>query len=189
MRAGDHVRRATDRAGGGAASPAHPRQIMIRFAVLFLLLNGVFAFLTSGRVAQDCLHDPVARCVALLAKIILSFFGDASVAGRDLDFNHFGAQIVEACDGVLPASIYLSAVLAFPSRWVDKAIGVLIGLPAVFLINLLRVVTLMLVGANWPEVFERVHIYVWQSLVIALTMAVWVFWAERFVRARPRARR
>jgi len=97
-------------------------------------------------------------------------------------------QIVEACDGILPAIIYLSAVLAFPSRWIDKGWGILIGFPAIFLINLTRLVTLMFVGANWPDLFEQVHIYVWQALVIALAMVVWVFWAERFVRTRSVAR-
>ena len=70
----------------------------------------------------------------------------------------------------------------FPSHWREKGIGMLIGIPGIMLVNVLRVVTLMCFGAYWPSVFERVHIYVWQALVVAISLAIWVFWAERFVR-------
>jgi len=130
----------------------------------------------------------MARSFAILSMLILSLLGQASASGTVLVYNGFEVAIVEACDGILPATIYLSAVLAFPSRWLDKAWGILIGLPAIFLINLARLVTLMIIGDNWPGLFEQVHIYVWQALVIALSMAVWVFWVERFVRTQPVAR-
>jgi exosortase/archaeosortase family protein len=159
-----------------------------RFCLLFVLGNVALGLLTFTPAAGRYLHEPVARCFAYFSKLILSAFGKASVSGANLQYNGFVVQIVEACDGVLPAMIYLSAVLAFPSRWLDKGWGILIGLPAIFLVNLTRLVTLMLVGAAWPGVFEQVHIYVWQGLVIALAMAIWVFWAERFVRTRSGAR-
>ena len=172
-----------------AAAPPGPAGRMIaRFCLLFLLYISALGLLTSTPAAGRLLHDPVARCFAFLSRVILSLFGESSGSESNLAYNGFGVQIVEACDGILPAIIYLSAVLAFPSRWIDKGWGILIGFPAIFLINLTRLVTLMFVGANWPDLFEQVHIYVWQALVIALAMVVWVFWAERFVRTRSVAR-
>ena len=169
------------------AAPAGTARTIARFCLLFGLYNVVLGLLASTSEADRHLHDPIARGFAFLSRLILSAFGKASVSGSNLDYNGFGIQIVEACDGVLPAMIFLSAVLAFPSRWIDKGWGILIGLPSIFLINLVRLVSLMLVGAAWPGVFEQVHIYVWQALVITLSMVVWVFWAERFVRPRSGA--
>jgi exosortase/archaeosortase family protein len=157
---------------------------MIRFCLLFLAFIFAFALLTSTRAAERFLHEPLSRIVAALCGLVLSLLGSASVSRSYVTFNGFNAEIVEACNGVLPTYIYLAAVLAFPSRWRDKSWGVLIGIPLIFLINLVRVITLMLLGAYRPQAFEGVHIYVWQALVVALSMAVWVFWAERF--ARPR---
>jgi exosortase/archaeosortase family protein len=122
--------------------------------------------------------------LASLAVPILAPFGNAAAFGHDLVFNGFRASIEGACDGVQPTYIYIAAVLAFPSRWRDKGWGILIGVPAIFLINFARITTVMMCGAYWPEFFERVHLYGWQALVIALTLAVWVFWAELFVRTR-----
>ena len=178
-----------ERGGGQVAPvPTSPGRLIARFSLLFIACNVALVTLTSTAAAGTYLHEPMARCVAFLSWLVLSPFGRTSVSGVELGFNDFGVRIVEACDGILPATIYLSAILAFPSRWADKGWGLLIGLPAIFLINLVRVVTLVMVGAAWPDIFEQVHIYVWQALVIGLAMVIWVFWAERFVRAHLQAR-
>jgi len=144
-------------------------------------LVSLFSWLASSRPSATILHEPLTRLQAWLAVPILALFGNAAAFGHDLVFNGFRATIEGACDGMQPTYIYIAAVLAFPSRWCDKVWGLLIGIPAIFLINFVRVVTVMVCGAYWPEFFERMHLYGWQALVIVLTMAVWVFWAERFV--------
>ena len=162
------------------------RPLQLRFGLVFLALIVVFALLTSNPFAERMLHEPLSRLIAAVSTAFLSLFGTTLISGNSLSFNGFSASIEEACDGILPTYIYLSAVLAFPSRWRDKVWGILIGIPAILLINVIRVVTLMIFGAYWRESFERVHIYVWQALVIALSLAIWVFWVERFVRPRVR---
>jgi len=162
--------------------PSH----IARFGLSFLLLVTIFTLCTSTNSAQRLVHSPLSILLVSVSSPFLLPFGRVQASGNYLSLNGFGASVVEGCDGVLPTYIYIAAVLAFPSRWRDKAWGLLIGIPAIFLLNLVRVITLMVCGAYWPEVFERVHIYVWQALVIGLSMAVWVFWAERFVRRGSR---
>jgi len=180
-------RRLSDRTPNADRSARTVRPLQVRFGLSFLSLIVLFAILTSTSAAQRLLHVPLSRLVVSLAAPILSIFGTVSAAGTDLTFNSFSVSIAEACNGVLPTYIFVSAVLAFPSHWREKGIGMLIGIPGIMLVNVLRVVTLMCFGAYWPSVFERVHIYVWQALVVALSLAIWVFWAERFVRPSLRA--
>ena len=144
---------------------------------------------TATTAADRWLHEPISQVTAVLATAILRVFGTVSRYGNAVFFSGFSATIEDACDGVLPAYIFLSAIVAFPSRIEQKVWGILLGLPAIFAINLLRVVTLMLVGAYWPDLFERVHIYVWQALVVALSMVLWILWAEIVVRPAAPARR
>jgi exosortase H (IPTLxxWG-CTERM-specific) len=162
---------------------------VVRFVVLFLLFILLFAALSATARAEQLLHAPLARLTAVLVGQILSPLGSASASGNSIWFNSFSASVDDACDGVLPLSIFIAAVLAFPSRWRSKAWGILLGTISIFLINLLRVATLMVVGSRWPDLFEQVHIYVWQALVIALSMGVWVLWVEAFVRPGAPARR
>jgi exosortase H (IPTLxxWG-CTERM-specific) len=160
------------------------RRAIVRFSLSFLTLCSVFAVVTSTPQADRLLHEPLSRLICQLSAPVLSLIGDVSSTGTYLSLNEFEVSVGEACNGVLPTYIFLSAVLAFPSRWRDKALGALLGTAAIFLINLIRVVTLMVYGAHWLESFQQVHIYVWQTLVVVLSMAVWVFWVERFTRPR-----
>jgi len=140
---------------------------------------------TASAAANRWIHQPLSQLIVIFADPILGMFGPAGRFGNVLVFREFSAAIEEACDGVLPAYIFLAAVLAFPSTVAQKIWGIVLGLPAIFAINLFRVITLMLVGAFWPALFERVHIYVWQALVVALSMALWICWAEAVVRPAP----
>jgi exosortase H (IPTLxxWG-CTERM-specific) len=157
------------------------------FCAIFLALICFFSSIASSRLSGVILHDYLTQLLATVAAPVLALFGTASSSGHFLNFNGFSASIEGACDGVQPTYIYIAAVLAFPSRWRDKGWGILIGIPILSLINFVRIVTVMLCGAYWPQLFERVHLYGWQALVIALTLAVWVFWAELFVRPRDPA--
>ena len=154
---------------------------MLRFMVVFLGLIATFLTLGSTATAEVTLQAPLCHAVAALARLPLGLFGEATARGNWLGFDGFGAVVVEACNGFLPTAIYVAAVLAFPSAWRAKAWGLLLGVPAIQLINLMRVVSLMIIGAHWPALFEQVHIFVWQTLVISFTMAVWVGWIEAFV--------
>lgn len=153
----------------------------MRFAATFLALVFAFRWLVSIGPFERVLHEPLCTFIARLSAAVLAPFGDVQLAGNRLAFDGFWVQVVEACNGVLPTTIYLAAVFAFPTGWAARAWGAAIGIPAIFALNLVRVVSLLVLGAYWPSVFEQVHIYVWQSLVVALSMGVWIFWAEYFV--------
>lgn len=151
---------------------------MLRFMVLFLALVAAFSTLGNTAIAQEGLQAPLCHAVAALARLPLALLGDATVMGNRLVFDGFAAVVIEACNGFLPSVIFGAAVLAFPCGSRAKLLGLLLGLPAIQLINVTRVVSLMVLGAHWPALFERVHIFVWQTLVIACTMALWVGWVD-----------
>lgn len=161
-----------------------PRWLGMRFCGAFLLLVVAFSWFTASRSLGILLHDDLTRMITILVAPILALFGNVSASGHVVSFNGFGASIEGACDGVQPTYIYVAAVLAFPSRWRDKVWGIGIGIPSIFLINVVRITTVVVCGAYSPQLFEQVHLYGWQALVIALTLAVWLFWAEHFVRRR-----
>ena len=154
----------------------------MRFAATFLMLVVLLRWFASVEVVDQALKGPLCELIARWAGTVLSPFGNVVVQGAGLSFDDFRVIVVEACNGVLPITIYLAAVFAFPASWRARAWGVLIGLPGIFVLNLIRVVSLVVLGALWPALFEQVHIYVWQTLVVLLSMALWIFWAEQFVR-------
>ena len=63
-------------------------------------------------------------------------------------------------------------------RWTAKLIGVVGGLIAIQVINLIRIVSLFYIGIFFPNHFDDAHIFIWQSLVIVAGVALWVLWAQ-----------
>ena len=92
--------------------------------------------------------------------------------------------IFNGCNGLITSLIFISGVLAFPARWQAKVIGVVGGLAAIQLLNLVRIVSLFYIGIFFPALFNDAHIFIWQSIVILAGVGLWIAWAGRF--ASPR---
>jgi exosortase H (IPTLxxWG-CTERM-specific) len=127
--------------------------------------------------------EPFTAFVALCSSQILNIFGSwTSVSGTHLSSSDYGINVVYGCNGAFATAILLSGIIAYPSRIREKLVGVLIGIPAIFAINQIRVISLFLLGRSHPDVFEEAHVYVWQPIIIIFAILVWDFWARSFVR-------
>ena len=162
-----------------------PRGQALRFVGLFIALVIGYALLAQTELVVHWIHEPLSRALAAIVATLLIPFGEVTVAGEHLRFESFQAQIVEACNGLLPAFLFCAAVLAFPCRWRDRGWGILLGIPTIFVINIARIFSLMLLGAHRPHLVEKVHIDIWQTAVVILAMALWLYWAERTRRSVP----
>ncbi len=171
---------------GGTGWLRHHRTEVV-FVGSFLVFILAFAWVLHFDAITLHVVNPYTGWIARFAGVLLDALGeDTEVRGTLLISPRFGVNIYHGCNGVLATSIYLSAVLAFPSGWKQKAIGFALGIPAIQAINMARIVSLYYIGIWWPHFFQVAHGYVWQSLVILFAMVLWIFWAERFARrSRP----
>ena len=96
----------------------------------------------------------------------------------------FGMRVDNDCNGAWAHLIFLAAVLAYPASWKEKLLGLAVGQPLLFLLNVFRVVSLFAIGVYVPSVFRATHVYVWQFLIIGLALLLFVIWVDKFVR-RP----
>jgi len=110
---------------------------------------------------------------------------DAPWALRDIAFPF---TVVPDCGAIPSISIFFSAVLAFPTRWRKRLIGILTGVPILYIVNCFRLSCLAVVGA-WDygagyggKWFRFSHEYVWQGIYIVFVVAVWMIWVEYVVR-------
>lgn len=123
--------------------------------------------------------------VARSTGAILNLFGtDAQVDGTVVSSADFSMKIVNECTGIVSMLILFCAVIAYPSKIKGKLLGLGMGLPALFSLNLVRMVSLFYIGAFLPGVFETAHILVWQSLMVLAVIAIWFVWAQKVVHAR-----
>jgi len=122
----------------------------------------------------------IRRVFAVVTSVLLNALGNATVV-RDADIlsSSFGISVVTACTGLFVTGLFLAAVAAFPASWRAKLAGAGIGLAALFAVNVIRLASLYYVGMYWRSALEPIHQLVWQSLVIAFAVSLWLLWAGR----------
>lgn len=160
------------------------RQEISFLAIFGLVLGGGFTVLSINWV-NDHLVEPFTGLVASTSAAALNLLGQGVTQnGTVLTGTHFAVNIRNGCNGVEALIIFVAAVLAFPATWRSRAIGLVLGVAAIQLVNLIRVVALFLTGAYLPKLFESSHTVIWQTIVILCAVLLWIFWANRFA-VRP----
>jgi len=153
----------------------------LRFLGLFALIFGVLYFLfgTAPGVRLG-LIKPYTVLLAKAVAVIVNVFGaDATATGTQVSSSRFSINIAMGCDGVEASSLFLSGVLAFPTSWRARLIGLALGAPLIHAINLARLVGLYYAGVYFPSAIEELHVYVAQTIVILLSTAILILWLER----------
>lgn len=128
-------------------------------------------------------------------------FRTLSAKSRNVDFQDHGPivnfwasedqpfifRVVPDCGAIPSLSIYIAAVLAFPVAFRKRILGVLLGVPILYGVNIMRLTCLAFIGAwtNGGEVFKFSHEVVWQGVFIIFVVGVWLAWVEFVVRRNP----
>jgi exosortase H (IPTLxxWG-CTERM-specific) len=158
---------------------------MLRFFLLFLALLAVLFGLELTPWAQNYLVLPWTSALASISTWIVTLFdGNVVAAGKVMrsNANGFAVSIEAGCNGVEATLVLLAAMLAFPAPWKHKVVGLVIGILAVQLLNILRVISLFYLGQWNYDVFEWAHLYVWQALIMLDVLVVWLIWVRRVPR-------
>ena len=126
-----------------------------------------------------------ARTTAHATATVLSLLGEAvRVDGVSLYSPLLNMRIVSECTAITPTIVFSAAILAFPSSIPAKLKGLLLGVVTLYLINLVRVVSLYYIGTHSPDHMEFAHIVVWQSIMILVAIGLWSVWAARYSEIR-----
>ena len=153
----------------------------IVFLALFLFLLGTGFTLLSVNWVNDHFVDPFTMGVAKTSGWALNVIGqDVSMRGTQIHGPKFAVDIMNGCNGLETVIIFVSAVLSFPAPIKSRLIGLVLGVVAIQLVNLVRVVALFLTGSYFPAFFDSSHTVVWQTIVIGFGVLLWMFWANRF---------
>jgi len=150
---------------------------LLRSMLLFALYTLGFFALLYGLDRQ--IVDPFTRWIAQLTRLILTLLGvQASAVGTVVGTPTFSVAIQNNCNAIYETALFVSAVLAYPATWRQRAWGALLGFVALYIVNLARVLSLIYVGSNFRQYFDASHIYIWQSLFIAFALGLWLYWAK-----------
>jgi len=150
------------------------------FPLLFLIIFFVFPFVSPYFEPQI---NTVSSWTAGIMGFILNLFGmNAYTSGPVLALDRFSIRVIGECVGLNEMLVFFAIVLAFPTNYKKKLWGVLFGIPALYIINILRMILITLAG-NWnPKTFDFLHLYFWQVAGILIIGGLWLFWIEKIVK-------
>lgn len=156
----------------------------IRFVVLFIAIALALLALLSGPLAP-VVQPPLCHAAAAPTRAVLRCLGqDASGTGRVVATPEHSFVVVYACTSLPATVLFVSAVAAFPAAAIWKLGGIFAGVLILYAVNIVRLVVLFFVKAHHPELYERVHLAVWQSVLVILAVALFLGWAALASRGR-----
>lgn len=157
---------------------------MKRPQLLFLLkffgiLVGAYLLIAWSPV-NDHVILPFTAALARSAGVLLNIIGQGvTVTGTVIGSSRFAVNINNGCNGVEAMLILLASIVAFPASMKARALGLLLGAIAVQLLNEVRIVTLYLLGAHQPKLFQLFHTAVWQIVIIVAAIGFFLAWSAR----------
>lgn len=160
---------------------------MFKFFLLFIAVLTVLFRLDMLDSVQAIFIAPWTNFVAWISASVMKMFdADVMAFGRVIQSKStgFGVSIEAGCNGVEAAIVLISGIIAFPSSWRDKFFGIALGIIAVQVANLLRVVTLFYLGKWNMGAFEFFHLYLWQALIMLDVLIVWLLWIRIVLRRK-----
>ncbi|HEB90626.1 MAG TPA: hypothetical protein ENI85_13725 [Deltaproteobacteria bacterium] len=157
-----------------------------RYPILMILYLAI-----GGALFNLALHElpgtleALDRFTALSVDTFLGLFTDRSTH-RDtiVTLDGFAVSIIIECVGLLEMLIYSACVLAFPAPLRARLWGIPLGCAAIFVFNVLRITTLLVIGRHWNGYFDFFHLYFWQATLIAMIVGVLYGWIRFFVHDR-----
>jgi exosortase family protein XrtF len=160
---------------------------LTRHRTLLVFLAKMLAFYAAWYVVYDLwllpdgrLDDVVARNAAWLSGGLLHLFGfDAVVDGRVVVMaSGKGVLVADDCTGLATIGLFLGFVLAFPGRWVRRALFIPAGIALIHLANVGRIAFLAWFYDAYPGFFDAVHEWGVLPFFYAVVFVLWMAWVR-----------
>lgn len=157
---------------------------MQRPQLLFLLKFFAVLIVAYLLIAWNPVNDgaivPFTESIARGSGVLLNLMGQqVTVRGTSVASSRFGVNINNGCNGVEAMLILLASIVAFPASMKARAIGLFLGAIVVQLLNFVRILSLYLLGAYHPKLFDLFHTAVWQIVIILAAIGFFLLWSAR----------
>ncbi|MEM1114128.1 MAG: exosortase H [Pseudomonadota bacterium] len=160
---------------------------MNRFILLFLVILVSLFTLELQTPVQKAVIEPFTALLAKVSAALILPFDDSVIAyGKILQFGPggFAVSIEAGCNGVEATIVLISAVLAFPATWLQKASAIVIGFFAIQVMNIARIISLFYLGDWNMDVFSWFHLYLWPVLIMIDVLLVFILYL-RYLSRQP----
>jgi archaeosortase B (VPXXXP-CTERM-specific) len=137
-------------------------------------------FVIAVGLAPVWMVSPVADTTAVVAGKLIAAVGIDNLVDANLIYLDKRTLLVgRDCTAAYLIAVYAALVLTYPSSRRDKLIAFAIGIPALLVVNMSRLVGAGVVAEYLPNQFDLIHDYIFQVLLALSVLLVWLVWIGR----------
>src|SRR4051794_29006626 len=153
------------------------RQVMflVKFGALLLL----FYVAVSLRPVDTHVIVPFTRGITQISGSVLRLLGQKVTVTGTVISGAFAVDIHNGCNGIEAIVFVCAAMFAFDAPILKRLLGALLAAVILQTLNIIRIVTLYLIGLKRPEIFETAHLAIWQTLMFAAAVFLFLAWTSR----------
>ena len=156
------------------------RQLWV-FAAKVLAVYGLWYVVYDLWLLPDGRLDAwLSTNVAWVSGQVLSGLGfEATVSGRSLNLpGVVGVHVADGCNGLTTLGLFIGFVVAYPGKAWRRWLFIPAGMFAIYLTNVTRVATMLVVQKYLPIAFDPLHSFGLTTIFYVVVFALWVVWAN-----------
>lgn len=159
--------------------------ILLRFIIIYLVLLFAYQFYLNSFKAQGL--DPYSRAIAEQVSFIQNKLNFPTLLFDDVPQEQvyfyvkkeYVTRMVEGCNAISVIILFVSFVFAF-FKGAKTFIFVAVGLLALHMMNVLRIVGLNIVTRDYPEYNKLAHDYLFPAVIYGSVVVLWLVWIKFF---------
>jgi exosortase H (IPTLxxWG-CTERM-specific) len=152
---------------------------MLRFLGIFLALVTVYYAATLSPWVDANVLYPVMKASARGTSALLNLFGaKTTVMGVEIRGPDYAVAVRRGCDPLEPIVLFAAGVIAFPAPWRRRLPALVVAGVFLFGLNLVRIVSLYLLGADKSSLLDSFHLWFWPAFFIICSLVLWVLWLQ-----------
>jgi exosortase family protein XrtF len=159
-------------------------RFILSAGILYLLLFFIYQFVVKKYSLYD---QKFIGSIIQTADLLVQVFGFKTFKSlQNVDFQVIGIDggtgvwIGSNCNAITLFSLFAVFIIAYPGNSKAKLWYIPLGILAIHILNVLRVVALMLINRYAPDQLDFNHTYTFTFLMYAFIFWMWMFWINRF---------
>jgi exosortase/archaeosortase family protein len=89
-----------------------------------------------------------------------------------------GIYLADGCSGIAAIGLFVGFVIAYPGDWIPRIAFIAVGIGIIYMVNIVRIVTLAITQVRWPSMFDVTHDYSTTAIFYMVIFVLWMIWAN-----------
>jgi len=157
------------------------KSVLLRFLVFLVLAVGLNLLFRIPHASVGFAWFLIDLTVSVSAWLINLVGIKAEVARDVIVLSNQPLLINAECTAIYLMIFFASFILVYPAKLLRKVVGLVVGIPAIFVANTSRLLLTACVVEFRPRYFQYFHDYIWQVAFVIFVVALWWLWIEMVV--------